>query len=280
MNTEEGYFQSFDGTEIFFRVWNQPSKNALVLIHGYGNHSGWYEPLVQRLSSLPFSIYAFDLRGQGRSKGRRVDAKSFDDYVSDVYAFLDFLEKTNRIQDPNPILFGHSLGGLIAVRSVLKKAKRFRALILSSPCFRLYGISWWPIARFLVSVLGCAAPTFVMSNLVKPRFLFHDARKMQEYLQDSLIERRVTSRLANLIVAACLKSDEMNAKFEIPVRVLASGDDHVVSIAATKKWFADVQAPTKSITIYPNLYHEIFNETHTDEPVKDLLNFLNLNLKR
>ena len=97
---------------------------------------------------------------------------------------------------------------------------------------------------------------------------------MQEYLKDLLIEKRVTCHLADLIVKACLEAQNETPEIHIPVCVLASGDDHVVSLQATERWFHRLRASSKSIKIYPNLYHEIFHETDTHEPVEDLTKFL------
>ena len=273
MKTEEGYFSSYDGTEIFYRSWGEGADNALIIIHGYGDHSGRYIDFVEKLAKkLSFTYFAFDLRGQGQSKGARIYAESFDDYLKDVTAFLEFLKHRGSIQDKHSLfLFGHSLGGLIAYKTLLKGRNKWRAAIFSSPCFELYGIAWSPVLRFLVRQLNRIAPRMVMSNLVKPRFLFHDQNQMKEYMKDGLIERRVTAHLANLIVEECLRSQHEENQIETPIYVLASGNDRVVSLNATKKWFNCLKAPSKSIKIYPDLYHEIFNETHTNEPIEDLI---------
>ena len=280
MKLEEGYFPSFDGTKIFFRTWTQPSQDNLLLIHGYGDHSGRYSELIKQLSKLPISFFAFDLRGQGKSKGRRVDANSFNDYVHDGSAYLEFLTKEGKIKGGKFFLLGHSLGGLIAVDLYKQTPNQWKAILLSSPCFELYGVAWSPLARFLTDKLSRLTPHLVMSNLVKPRFLFHDQKKMEEYLKDPLIEKRITCRLAHFIVEACLKAQKEKLEANIPLCVLAAGDERIVSLEATKNWFHHAQAVSKWIKIYPNLYHEIFNEIHTEEPAQDLLQFLSTHIAR
>lgn len=279
MKPDEGFFSSTDGVSLFYRAWEKPAENALILIHGYGDHSGRYAKLISTLSNLPSSFYAFDMRGQGKSKGARVDADSFDQYVGDGYAFLDFLTQSKKLENRKFFLLGHSLGGLIAVRMLQRDEKRWKALLLSSPCFELYGISWSPILRFIANKLAILAPNLRMSNLVKPRYLFHGESEMEEYLKDKLIERRVTCRLADLIVKECLRAQTETPEFHVPVSVFASGDDRVVSLEATKRWFDRLRAPSKSIKIYPSLYHEIFNETSTQEPIEDVVSFLTSSMR-
>ncbi len=274
MTGEEGFFSASDGTKLLYRAWHQNSGHACLIIHGYGDHSERYADLVNKLSDLPCSFYAFDLRGQGRSGGERVYAKTTDDYVSDCYEFLDFLEKSGKLAAKRLMILGHSLGGLIALKAVLKNQTRWKALILSSPCFQLYGISWSPVAKWSTQALSRIAPHLVMSNLVKPRYLFHNADSMKAYWQDPLIERRVTAHLACAIINACENIQRENIRLDIPVLVLASGDDRIVELSATKRVFEKLNAPSKSIVIYPDLYHEIFNEERNEQAIRDLKQFM------
>ncbi|MBI4387880.1 MAG: lysophospholipase [Candidatus Omnitrophica bacterium] len=275
MKCDEGYFQAKDGIKLFYRAWeqSQATPNVCILIHGYGDHSGRYNELIGSLSELPFSFYAFDLRGQGRSGGRRVFVDYFHQYAADCNDFLQFLGNQGKIRSKKLFLFGHSLGGLIAIQVASQDQGEWSGLILSSPCFQLYGVSWSLILRFFVKILARLAPHLVMRNLVKPRYLFHDSKRMEEYLKDSQIERRVAVHLANEIVKACQCAQKERIRLQAPLLVLASGDDRIVSLPATQNWFDKVQAVSKKMVTYPNLYHEIFNETDP-KPVQDLKEFL------
>lgn len=46
-----------------------PAVAAVLLVHGYGEHSGRYEPVAQRLTAAGYAATTFDLRGHGRSTG-------------------------------------------------------------------------------------------------------------------------------------------------------------------------------------------------------------------
>ena len=275
VNADEGFFPARDGTNIFYRVWLRDGANGCLLIHGYGDHSDRYQELVDSISDLGYSFYAFDLRGQGRSEGKRVFANSLNDYVSDCFDFLKFLEKEKILdQKKKLVLLGHSLGGLIALRVVLKDEMKWKGLVLSSPCFKLFGISWSPALRFLVKKIARVSPGLIMTNLVRPKYLFRDPVRMEKYLKDPLVERRVTARLANEIVKGCEEEQCRNVRLDIPVLVLASGNERVVSLDETKRWFERLQAEKKQMIVYSNLYHEIFNETGERKPVNDLRAFL------
>jgi hypothetical protein len=69
-----------------------------------------------------YHVYALDHQGHGRSYGDRAHIEQFDDYVNDVMQYLqEVVEPDCRMRglDTYPMfLLGHSMGGLIAVRTV------------------------------------------------------------------------------------------------------------------------------------------------------------------
>jgi serine/threonine protein kinase len=84
-------------------------------MHGLKDHSARYADLATQAAAHGFSVYAFDLRGHGRSAGPRVAPDRWTDYVDDLDRFL------TRVQQREPgkpvFLFGHSMGGAIAARA-------------------------------------------------------------------------------------------------------------------------------------------------------------------
>lgn len=273
MCADEGYFPAEDGTMLFYRYWRKKAPNLCILFHGYGDHSGRYSNFVEQLGNTSTEFCAMDLRGQGRSKGERVYAEGVDQYANDALSFIHWLEKRGDIGPRNIFFLGHSFGALVALRALARKSSPCAGLILSSPCFELYGMSWVLSIRIAIKVLGAVFPHLVLPNLVKPKFLFRDSLKMKEYLNDRLVERRVTARLGNRIIEACQEAQRRTLELDVPILVLASGDDKIVNVKRTEEWFANVICADKRMIVFPNLYHEIFNEEHR-EPIKCVRNFL------
>ena len=96
-----------------------------MLLHGGGGRWQDFSPILPNLV-LRWHVYALDLRGHGKSG--RVPAKYRPDhYVSDIKAFIE------RELEAPAILFGHSLGGWIALISAVELKEKVRALILGDP---------------------------------------------------------------------------------------------------------------------------------------------------
>jgi len=87
-----GYFESFDGTRIYWQSWNADNPSAtIILIHGYGSSSDLFNAFVRDLNENGISAYALDLRGHGRSGGERLSVNSSDDYLKDLMIFVDMV---------------------------------------------------------------------------------------------------------------------------------------------------------------------------------------------
>jgi len=95
----------------------------LVLLHGWGLHSGAWQEVVPQLAG--FRVHAVDLPGHGLSAA--MPAASFDDAVE---AVADAMPR-------DALVCGWSLGGLFAQRLAQDHPERVRALALvgATPCF-------------------------------------------------------------------------------------------------------------------------------------------------
>lgn len=96
----------------------------LVMLHGWGMHSGVWQPLIKKLSAQ-YMLYLVDLPGMGNSR-------PIEPYH--LHALAD--EVAQIIPGVSDVL-GWSLGGLVAQRIALNQPDRIRRLVLvgSTPCF-------------------------------------------------------------------------------------------------------------------------------------------------
>ena len=101
----------------------------VVMLHGWGMHSGLLRPLAEHLAATR-SVALVDLPGHGESRGfvQFADLASHVDYL--VTQLAPLLEQ-------GVTLIGWSLGGLLAQAMALQYPQYIRRLILlcSTPCF-------------------------------------------------------------------------------------------------------------------------------------------------
>ena len=101
---------------------------SVFLCHGFGEHLGWYDGLATQLAKLGLLVFGHDHQGHGRSEGRRAYIDTVDEFVSDVLRHS--VEMKVELQGLPMFLYGHSMGGMIAVASVMKNPSFFSGLIL------------------------------------------------------------------------------------------------------------------------------------------------------
>lgn len=103
------------------------SGHPLVLLHG--GSARWQSalPLVPELSQH-WHVYAPDLRGHGQS-GRVPGGYRLKEYAADIAAFLEQV-----VKEP-AVLFGHSLGGHIAIMVAAWQSRLVRGLIIGDAPF-------------------------------------------------------------------------------------------------------------------------------------------------
>ena len=109
---------------------------AVLLVHGFGEHSGRYlNEVIPFFNQQGFSVLGFDLIGHGKSGGKRGHCAGYEQLMR----LLDQAFTRLRTRFPNiPILlYGHSLGGNLALNFVLRGYGKPYGLIASSPYLRL-----------------------------------------------------------------------------------------------------------------------------------------------
>lgn len=266
--------RTWDGTELFYRVWQPAARSdkGLLLFHRGHEHSGRFQELVELLALDDVSVFAWDARGHGRSPGERGWAPSFGCFVKDADAFARFVAAEHGIPLENLAVMAHSVGSVIAAAWVHDYAPPVRGLVLGCPAFRvkLYVPFAIPLLRLRLAIQGKA---FVQSY-VKARMLTHDPDQAARYGADGLITRAIA---VNILLGLHDVSTRLLADagaIQVPTLILTAGADWVVSVSAQKRFLARLGSTEKALHVYPGFYHAIFNETERRRPVEKAREFL------
>jgi alpha-beta hydrolase superfamily lysophospholipase len=245
---------------LFRRSWSVPMPRAwLVVVHGLGEHSGRYAPLVRALQGHRIAIVSQDLRGHGRSEGRRGHVDRFDDYLVDLGSLLD----TVKAEHCGRFLLGHSLGGVIAAHYALDHPGDLSGLILSSPGFvSRVRVPFWKDQ--LGRVCSRLLPRLTLRTGIEVEALTHDPQMQAAYRADPLIHGVASTRWYSEFLAAGRRCLAQAPRLELPLLAFHGSADSVVSSAGTELFVERARSTDKTMTLFPGLFHETMNECETE----------------
>ncbi|WP_230473660.1 alpha/beta hydrolase [Dyella choica] len=248
-----------DGQRLFLRDWpRHPAHDAVLIVHGLGEHSGRYEALAQWFLTHGYAVRSYDQRGHGRTPGQRGALRQGDDLLRDLATvYAHYAASLGR----PPLLLGHSMGGLIALRAVLDGRVEPPGLVLSSPALRSYAAPW---LRRLAAVLTPVLPNLPLRNGLPFDGLSHDTKVIEDYRNDPLCVRWITPRLADFIFRTGVSCIAEAWRLHVPTLLLAAGSDRLVDPSGSRD-FSNGAWAGKQLTsrFFDTLFHELFNETET-----------------
>ena len=102
-------WQNEKGLIVYGQSWTPDSspKDAVIIIHGLGEHSGRYEPWAKRFVAQKIAVYALDLHGHGRTSGGRGHTEAFGYIYDDVQYLLS--KAQSEFPKAKLHLYGHSM---------------------------------------------------------------------------------------------------------------------------------------------------------------------------
>ncbi len=270
---DEGSFQGAGGLRLYYQHWaaqSDPPRAVLALVHGFGEHSGRYSAVVERLTTRGYAVYSFDLRGHGRSPGRRGHIDSWSDFRGDVAAFLAMVAA--REPDRPLFLMGHSLGGLIVLEYVLHHPDGLAGVISSGPVLGQPGIS--PLLLALARVLSRVWPRFSFATGLDVTAISRDPAAVQAYRDDPLTHDRGSARLGTEISSAMVWTQAHAAELRVPLLIVHGGADRLAPPEASRAFFERVALADKERHEYPGVYHEPHNDLEAAAMLNDLERWL------
>jgi alpha-beta hydrolase superfamily lysophospholipase len=260
-------FTASDGENLAVQDWpldeGQPARGTVLIVHGLGEHAGRYDGLAHRLNEWGFAVRSYDQYGHGESDGPRGGLSHPNRLLDDL---ADLVE-TARVRNPGQplVLLGHSLGGLVAAGFVARTLMAVDALVLSSPAL---ATRLTPVQKVLLSVVPRIAPNLTVGNGLDPRYLSHDLRVVEAYVNDPRVHDRISGRLARFIAD---EGDLVRARagsWKVPTLLMYAGDDRLVDPAGSQAFAAHASAQYVTSRCFDGMYHEIFNELDA-QPVYD-----------
>jgi lysophospholipase len=247
-----------DGFALNLHDWSiEKPRIQVALLHGYGEHAGRYAHVAKAWNEMGISVLAVDLRGHGRSSGVRGHIERFSDYHLDADALIAAV----RAKSPAPVaLFGHSVGGLIALDWLIaNRGARIAATALSSP-FLGVALKVSPVKTAVGRAMSRFVPKLSMSSGLTGKDVARDAEIARLYDTDPLNNKNATVRWYTEAMEAVDRVMARAGEIETPMLVLYGGADKVADSDKTDQLVRSLKMAERSYERLPDHYHEIVNE--------------------
>ncbi len=258
----------------------RPKKNAckgtVCIFPGRADFLEKYEPLIEFLTSNGFAVTGLDWRGQGGStKISALDQRGYVNY------FKDFLEDFWYVQPqiypdacgPN-IVFGHSMGGHIALRILLEHPDFFQKAVLSAP---MTNLNYHGLYRKFIRFMSVLLPT----DLPVQKFAF--SKRSYDFVRDSSglsADNDQLQRMTDILnadpnlqlsAANCgwvyaafnsidiLQEEGAPEGIQTPILTIAGTHDKYISVEQQKAFHQ--RLPLSELHLIANARHDPFTET-------------------
>lgn len=267
MQYSENYYKTKDKKKLFIRSWFPSDHTSLMVIflHDIGEHSGRYESWAKQFIDNDIAVYAMDIRGHGKSEGKRGHVDNFDVLLKDIKLLISNVEK----EHPNlPILiYGQGLGGNLALYYGLNKKANVDGLIITSP--------WLRSSRkvndkhgLYLSFVGKYLPKISLKYIRPTSNLTNDATILKNYFSDPLSHNKITVKTLNTIEESGNVITSRKYKINLPVLLMHGTSDNLTSSNETLKFGEN--SSNMEVKIWKGKYHEL----HTDINKTEVFEFI------
>lgn len=278
MKHQELFRKTLDGLDLFIQVWEPQvvsTRAVVLLVHGLGEHTSRYAHVAEALGREGFVLFGFDLRGHGRSGGERGHISSSEEYLTDIDQML--VEARLRYPGKPILLYGHSLGGILALYFVLKRKPDMKGVIVTSPGLRT-ALEKQPSKILLAKVLGSLFPKIAIPSGLDPKMLSRDPSVVQAYINDPLVHDRTTLGFGKVRLSVIAWTLAHAGEFSLPLLLMHGKSDQLAYPSGSM----DVASSLKdraTLVLWEDHYHEIHNEPDKAEVFKTMTMWMDARLR-
>ena len=276
------------------------AKGVVQICHGLGEHAGRYGRFADALATAGYAVYAEDHRGHGGTTAADAPAGFFAEHDGWNKALADkaFVNQHIRQQHPDlpVIMFGHSLGGTLALSYMLHHAKSVAGVAVWNATTNSGALlSVMKFVLFVEKSLRGSKATSIVNALtfgqwgksIKPHrtdfdWLSHDEAEVDKYVADPLCGWPVPVSLWRDVsdgMSDCGNDNKLSAlPKDLPFNLLGGDQDPATEGG---KAVLDLDRRLKSqgfanitTTIKENTRHETLNEVDRDQTTKEFIAWL------
>ncbi|MCB0542606.1 MAG: lysophospholipase [Saprospiraceae bacterium] len=264
-------WKNSEGMQIHAAEWPVENPRAVIaLVHGQSEHIGRYRHLAEWFNAHGVALVGFDQQGYGKSDGKRGHVRSLEVLLDDIGQLLE--ETENRYRGIPLFLYGHSMGGNLALNFALRRAPALSGIIATGPWIRLAFPA--PGLKILAAkVLKKITPALTLPTGLAAHFLSRDEKVVKAYQDDPLVHGQLSVIAGLELLEGASWLDRFSGTVESPLLLMHGGGDKITSAEATKA-FSDRVSGEVTHREWDDLYHEIHNEAEQDQVFEYILSWM------
>jgi alpha-beta hydrolase superfamily lysophospholipase len=233
------------------------ARAGVLIVHGMAEHRGRYTQAVRRFADADLACFTFDLRGHGESPGNRADITSFQTYVDDVLAIRAGLAQRHATL---PLfIWAHSLGSIVAIRSVEQRGDHLAGVITSGCPIAAFPSMPSPLRHAVVALFTPFRALHVNPGL-PAEDLSHSKIVQASYAGDPLVPQKVTVRLLIELERACRAALDEAGKIVVPWLALHGSADNIAPPQGSQQLIDALGSADKTLELFTGMRHEVHNE--------------------
>lgn len=269
----DSQFKGRGDLNLYYQCWlpTDAPKAILVVVHGLAEHSGRYSNLVNYFVPRGYAVYSFDQRGHGKSDGVKGFVDRFSDFVDDLDIFLRLVH--NRHHAVKTFLVGHSIGGTIATAYAILHQGEVDGLILTGATLSIpTDVAAGTI--FAARILSLILPKAGL-YVIDAEGISQDKDVVNAYVHDPLVYRgKICARLGVELINAMGTVKHQISKIHLPILVMHGAADRLSNPKGSEMLYQKTSSADKTLKVYEDYYHEIFNEPGREQVLADVAAWL------
>ena len=264
-------FQTKDGLTLYteYALPQGDPKAVILLVHGYGEHSGRYQHVIARLTSSGYAVYTLDHRGHGKSEGVRAYCDYMGQFVEDLKVYFDRMKAAQ----PNKKRFvlGHSMGALISLAFTERYQSEIDTLAISgAPVNADANVS--PALVWVGKILTRIAPKMHLLPSSGAGILSRDPEIDIAWDNDPLTNKKpMRVRLGVELNNMAHDVRDHLADLRLPILIMHGTEDKLVNPSGSQLAYDNVSSIDKTLKLYPGMRHEIMNEIGKEAVLDDIV---------
>lgn len=273
----ERSFDGVGGVRIVYDVWTPDTdpRGVVVICHGYAEHARRYDHVAERFGAAGLLTYTLDLRGHGRSGGKRVYLRRIEEYTGDFHALVG-IAAADHPGLPR-IVVGHSMGGGVVFAYGVEHPDDYTAMVLSGPAvYAQDAVSSFMIV--VAKVVGGILPGLPVEQL-PTEAISRDPDVVAAYMADPMVHHgKLPAGIAKALIKVGESMPQRASALTAPLLVVHGEQDKLIPVAGSHHLLECVASTDAHLKVYPELYHEVFNEPERELVLDDVTSWIEAKL--